>query len=182
MKHYFSSMMIALALALALVMGVVALAENAEPTTDLPAASDLQTPTEAPQDSAATDTQNDTALQDALKAYNEARESGREQSLQEELDGYVAAGKLTQEQADLIMNHYKEREALSNGVCPNCGYQFQNGKGGRMNGGNGFGRGGKGMGGKGGRGGFGRQMMPGEANGMAVQPDMPAAPQADDSI
>ena len=46
MKHYFSSMMIALALALALVMGVVALAENAEPSTDLPAATDA--PTDAP--------------------------------------------------------------------------------------------------------------------------------------
>ena len=186
MKHYFSSMMIALALALALVMGVVALAENAEPSTGLPAAGDLQTPTEEPQDSA-TDTQDDTALQEALKAYDEARQSSQAQDLQDELDSYVAAGKLTQEQADLIMNHFKEREALRNGTCPNCGYQFQNGtgKGGRMNGGNGFGRGGKGMGGMGGmggRGGYGRQMMPGQANGMDVQPDMQAAPQAGNGI
>ena len=192
MKHFFSGMMIALSLALVLVLGVVALAENDAQVPELPAAGDLQAPVEAPaQDNAqapaddAQATQDDTALQQALEAYRTAKESGREQALQDELDGYVAAGKLTQEQADLIMNYYKERQTMRNGTCPSCGYQFQNGKGG-MNGrggrggkggmmnGNGFG--GRGMGGRM-NGGMGNQMMPGTPDGMSAQGDMQAAPQ-----
>ena len=190
MKHYLSGIVIALSLALVLVLGVVALAENAPQTPELPAASDLQTPTEAPEAAPATGdstqtAQDNTALQEALQAYQAARESDREQALQDELDGYVAAGKLTQEQADLIMNYYKERQSMRNGTCPSCGYQFQNGmngmggrggKGGRMNGG---------FGGKGGRGGFGGmmnggfggQMAPGTPDGMSAQGDLQAAPQ-----
>lgn len=190
MKHYLSGIVIALSLALVLVLGVVALAENAPQTPELPAASDLQTPTEAPEAEPATGdsaqaAQDNTALQEALQAYRAARESDREQALQDELDGYVAAGKLTQEQADLIMNYYKERQSMRNGACPSCGYQFQNGmngmggrggKGGRMNGG---------FGGKGGRGGFGGmmngdfggQMAPGTPEGMSAQGETPAAPQ-----
>ena len=170
MKHYFSGMLIALSLALVLVMGVVALAENAPETPELPAASDLQAQAEAetPANEPAADsqsTQDAAALQEALQAYRAAKDSAREEALQDELDGYVAAGKLTQAQADLIMNYYKERQALRNGTCPGCGYQFQNGNGGR--------------GGKGGRmnGGFGGQMMPG--NNMSAQPDMQGAPQMD---
>ena len=192
MKHFFSGMMIALSLALVLVLGVVALAENEAQVPELPAAGDLQAPVEAPaQDNAqapaddAQATQDDTALQQALEAYRTAKESGREQALQDELDGYVAAGKLTQEQADLIMKYYKDRQAMRNGTCPSCGYQFQNGKGG-MNGrggrggkggmmnGNGFG--GRGMGGRM-NGGMGNQMMPGTPDGMSAQGDMQAAPQ-----
>ena len=161
MKHYFCGMLIALSLALVLVMGVVALAENTPETPELPAASDLQAQAEAPEAAPSADdnaqaTQNDTALQEALEAYRAAKESSHEQALQEELDGYVAVGKLTREQADLIMNYYKERQALRNGTCPGCGYQFQNGKGGRMNGMGGM----NGMNGRGGRmnGGFGGMM------------------------
>ena len=178
MKHFFSGMVIALVLALVLVVGVVALAENAPQTPELPAAGDLQAPEEAPETPADSATADDTALQEALNAYNEARQSSHEQSLQDELDGYVAAGKLTQAQADLIMNHYKEQNALRNGTCPNCGYQFQNGKGGRMNGGMGGRMGGKGgrMNGMGGRGDFGRQMMPGQADGTSAQSDLQFAP------
>ena len=174
MKHYLSGMVIALSLALVLVMGVVALAENAPQAPELPAANAPQTPEEAPDNAQASD---DTALQAALKALQEARQSDHAQDLQAELDGYVAAGKLTQEQADLIMNHYKEQQALRNGTCPGCGYQFQNGKGGRMNG---NGRGGRGgFGGNGGsmNGGFGGRMMPGRADGMSAQADAQAAPQ-----
>ena len=191
MKHYFSGILIALSLALVLVLGVVALAENDTQTPELPAASDLQAPeaapapddAQAPADSTQP-TQDNTALQEALLAYQAAKESAHEQALQDELDGYVAAGKLTQAQADLIMNYYKERQSMRNGTCPSCGYQFQNGngfggrggKGGRMDG-NGFG----GRGGKGGRmnGGFGGQMAPGTPNGMSAQPDMQAVPQMD---
>ena len=181
MKHYFSGMLIALSLALVLVLGVVALAENDTQTPELPAASDLQAPeavpapddAQAPADSTQS-TQDNTALQEALQAYQAARESTHEQALQDELDGYVAAGKLTQAQADLIMQYYKERQAMRNGTCPSCGYEFQNGKGGRVNG-NGFG----GRGGKGGRmnGGMRGQMMPGTPDGMSAQGDMQATPQ-----
>jgi len=184
MKHYLSGMVIALSLALVLVLGVVALAENAPETPELPAAGDLQAPDEAPaEDSQSAQTDN-TALQEALQAYRAAKESTHEEALQAELDGYVAAGKLTQEQADLIMNYYKERQSMRNGTCPSCGYQFQNGQGGRMNGNGRGGKGGRmngGFGGKGGRmggmnGDFGG-MMPGTPNGMSAQPDQ-AAPQA----
>lgn len=190
MKHYFSGMLIALSLALVLVLGVVALAENDTQVPELPAAGDLEAQAEAPAaDDAqapadeAQSTQDNTALQDALQAYREARQSSHEQELQDELEGYVAAGKLTQEQADLIMNYYKERQSMRNGTCPSCGYQFQNGNGGRMNGNGRGGKGGRMNGGFGGRGGrmngdFGLN-TPGTPNGMSAQPDMQAAPQMD---
>lgn len=167
MKHTFTGMMFALALILSLILGMAALAENAgAEAPELPAAGDIQ-PAEEPAD-AATD---DAALQEAFKAYQAAKSSSREEALEAELKGYVEAGKLTQEQADLILNWYKERDALRNGACPSCGYQFRNGngfggKGGRMNGMNGMGN----MGGRGGRmnGMNGRQ--PGmEQNGMNGQ-------------
>lgn len=69
---------------------------------------------------------NNAALQEALEAYRTARESKRVDDLTEELNGYVEAGTMTQEQADLILNHVKEQLAAKNGECPNCGYQFQN--------------------------------------------------------
>lgn len=191
MKHYLSGIVIALSLALVLVLGVVALAENEPQAPELPAAGDLQAPAEAPEAAPATDdnaqaAQDNTALQEALDAYRAAKDSTREQALQDELDGYVAAGKLTQEQADLIMNYYKERQSMRNGTCPSCGYQFQNGmngkggrggKGGRMNGDFG-GQMNGGFGGKGGRmnGGFGGQMN-GTPNGMSAQGDLQTAPQ-----
>ena len=170
MKHMFSGMVIALALALVLVIGVVALAEgNALP--ELPEAGDLQAVPEAPEAQApqqaqgeqepvdsqdAQSEQDAAALQEALKALNEARQSTHQESLQAELDGYVEAGKLTQEQADVIMKYYQDQNALRNGTCPGCGYQFSDGqfKGGRGNG-KGFGGNGnqnnKGFGGNGNR-------------------------------
>ena len=146
MKHFYSGMLVMLALVLATVMGVVALAESAEPEAALPPAVEEAPEVEAPaEDSAAAS--DSTALQDALNAYNAARQSSRVESLEAELQSYVESGKLTQEQADLILNYYNEQEPLRNGVCPNCGYQFQDnggfGRGGRMNGGRG-GHGGRG--------------------------------------
>ena len=121
MKNY----IIGIALALALVMGVVAFAETAEPATDpVPAVTE-----EAPAEETAAETEktdDNAALQDALEAYRRARESKRVDDLTEELNGYVEAGSMTQEQADLILNSMKERLAAKNGECPNCGYQFQN--------------------------------------------------------
>ncbi len=162
MKHFYSGMLVMLALMLAVVMGVVALAESAEPEVPLPPAAEeapaADAPAaEAPAADAATDS---TALQDALKAYDAARQSSQVESLEAELKGYVDSGKLTQDQADLILNYYREQESLRNGTCPNCGYQFQ------TNGG--FGRGGHGgRGGRGGRGGMrgmsGMNQLPGDA-------------------
>lgn len=192
MKKMFSGMVIALALVLVLVIGVVALAENAG-DAQLPEAGELQPAPEAQQpeedataqqDAAAQ--QDSTALQEALNALREARQSAHEEDLQEELDGYVADGKLTREQADTIMNYYKERNALRNGTCPSCGYQFGNGqgKGGR---GNGFGgmNGGmngnmKGNGGQRGgrRGGFGGQGMNGGFGGQQPGMQDPVQPNA----
>ena len=169
MKHFFSGMLIALILALALIAGVVATAENAAPDQpELPAAEELapEQPTDGAEaqqpDAAASDTAaSDTALQEALEAYRAAKDSARQEALEDELNGYVESGKLTREQADLILKQYTDRQALRNGTCPGCGYQFDNGaagKGGRMQGNRGM-NGGKG--GRGGRmnGGFGQQGM-----------------------
>ena len=147
MKNIFSGMLITLALVLVTVLGVAALAETVSPEVpDLPAVESAPEASDAQSDAAAgTDS---AALQDALNAYNQARQSSRMESIEAELKDFVASGKLTQAQADLILNYYKERDALRNGTCPNCGYEFQNGggfgRGGRMNGGKG-GRGGRGM-------------------------------------
>jgi predicted Zn-ribbon and HTH transcriptional regulator len=123
MKNY----IIGIALALALVMGVVAFAETAEPSTDLVPAVTEEAPTEEAAPAAeAEKTDDNTALQEALEAYRSARESKHVDDLTEELNGYVEAGSMTQEQADLILNSMKERLAAKNGECPNCGYQFQN--------------------------------------------------------
>lgn len=128
-----------LALLLALCLGVSAFAEEAEtPAADVPAA---ETPAAA--DTAVTDTQADTnALNDALTAYRAAKAESRKQArldkIKQELDGYVAAGSMTQEQADLILKYYTEQMTQT---------------------GNGSGRGGKGM--KGGQG-----MLPNSRNGQ----------------
>ena len=155
-------MLIAFTLVAVLITGVIALAENAAPEIpELPSVEESQPeqaqPEQDAQQPAADASSDNTALQDAFDAYRAARQSDQQEELEAELKSYVASGKLTQEQADLILNYYKEQEALRNGTCPNCGYQFQNG----------FGKGGHGMGGrgmKGGKGGrmFGGMNMPGQ--------------------
>ena len=156
MKHFFSGMIVTLALVAVLVIGIVALAETAPEAPALPAVEDAQPTAEAPAETPAAQTDDSAALKEALDALSAARQSSKVESLENELNEYVASGKLTQEQADLILKYYKDQESLRNGVCPGCGYQFQNdggfGKGGRMNGGKG-GRGGN----KGGMRGFGQQ-------------------------
>ena len=172
MKHFISGMAIALALALVLVIGVVALAESAGNEADaLPAVEDVQPAPEAqPTETETTDDQ--AALQDAFKALDDARQNSRQESLEAELNGYVDAGKLTREQADLILNYYKDQQSLRNGTCPGCGYQFGNGQRGGMKG-SGFGRGGKGgqRGGMMGNG-FGRGSMQGFAGSAQAMPEM----------
>ena len=123
MKNY----IIGIALALALVMGVAAFAETAEPAADpVPAVTEEAPAEEAAPAGEAEKADDSAALQEALEAYRSARESKRIEELTEELNGYVEAGTMTQEQADLILNNMKERMAAKNGECPNCGYQFQN--------------------------------------------------------
>lgn len=171
MKHFTIGMLIALTLVVALVLGVAALAETAE-APELPAAGDTQET--APAESADND-----ALQAALNALYNARSESRTESLEAELKGYVEAGKLTQAQADLILNYEKERQSLKNGVCPGCGYQFQ-GNTGRMNGGRGGRKGGRMNGGmNGGMRGMGQM---GQMDNTAYMPDEMSAYGLSDDI
>ena len=172
MKHFFSGMLIAFTLVAVLITGVIALAENAAPEIpELPSVEESQPeqaqPEQDAQQPAADASSDNTALQDAFDAYRAARQSDQQEELEAELKSYVASGKLTQEQAGLILNYYKEQEALRNGTCPNCGYQFQNG----------FGKGGHGMGGRGMKGGKGGRMF----GGMNMPSQQPFAQQSTDS-
>ncbi len=92
-----------LALTLAACLSIAALAES---PTDSSAAAGSTEAAQAAVDAAAAES---TALQEALEAYQKAKSESRKveklAKLKEELDGYVAAGSLTQEQADLILTH-----------------------------------------------------------------------------
>ena len=166
---------IGIALALVLTLGIVAFAEST-PDATVPEAPAETATTDTTVPETPTESTDSTALQEALNAYNQARSSTYTENLEAELKGYVESGKLTQEQADLILNYYKEQQSLRNGVCPNCGYQFQNGgKGGHMKGGKG------GFGGKGDRGMMGMYSQQpaqdnGSAQGMSFLPDAQTIP------
>ena len=116
-------MIIAMTLILALVLGAVALAETTEP--EAPAGQSGQA---VPEEGAATEDGTEpkdenadaaAAPEDAFKALRDARLSTKLEELQTELDEYVAAGKLTQEQAGLIVNSIKEQQEArqSKGRC-----------------------------------------------------------------
>lgn len=185
MKHPFTGMLIVMMLVLTMVVGAVALAENLDPQMPpVEQAQPEQAPAapEAPAADAASDAD---ALQDAIKAYNDAKTSSRQEALEAELKDFVESGKLTQEQADLILNYAKEQQSLRDGTCPNCGYQLQNGqgRGGRMNGGF-CGRGNRmndGFGGKGSRGMMDRQpsgnQSTGSVDGMSQMPGAESMPE-----
>ena len=86
MKNY----IIGIALALALVMGVAAFAETAEPATDSIPAVTEEAPNEVAAPAAETEKTDDNAsLQEALEAYRSARESKSVDDLAEELNGYL---------------------------------------------------------------------------------------------
>lgn len=102
---------------------------------------------------------DDTAYQEALDAYRKAKSESRSKELEDELNQMVKDGKLTKEQADLILKQEKDQQSLAQGVCPNCGYEFST-QGGH--------HGGKGRGGRG-RYGFGG--MNDDMNGMAFSID-----------
>ena len=108
MKHFFSGMLIAFTLVAVLITGVIALAENAAPEIpELPSVEESQPeqaqPEQDAQQPAADASSDNTALQDAFDAYRAARQSDQQEELEAELKSYVASGKLTQEQADLIL-------------------------------------------------------------------------------
>ena len=128
---------IGIALALALVMGVAAFAEATDPVPATPAvteegvAAEEATTEEAPAASGEMEKVEDEqkALQDALDAYRKAKQDKAVSDLEEELNEYVAAGSMTQEQADLILKNVKERMAAKNGECPNYGYDLRGQRG-----------------------------------------------------
>ena len=146
------TILIVLALMIAACLSVAALAEGpAETAADTAAADAAKAAADEAQAAADAAQAEAAALNEALEAYGKAKAESRKlailTSLKEELDGYVAAGTLTQEQADLILKYYAEQLTL----------QAQNGTG--------FGRGGKS--GRGGRG-FGNGQMNGTVPGNDV--------------
>ena len=144
--------LIVLALMIAACLSVAALAEGpAETAADTAAADAAKAAADEAQAVADAAQAEATALNEALEAYSKAKAESRKleilTSLKEELDGYVAAGTLSQEQADLILKYYAEQLTLMQ----------QNGTG--------FGRGSKG--GRGGKG-FGNGLMNGTTSGNDV--------------
>ena len=130
-EHGHRCILIVLALMIAACLSVAALAEgSAETAADTAAAEAAKAAADEAQAAADAAQAEAIALNEALEAYSKAKAESRKlailTSLKEELDNYVAAGTLTQEQADLILKYYAEQLTL----------QMQNGTG--------FGRGGKG--------------------------------------
>ena len=170
-----------LILALVLALGVTALAESpAETPADSTASNAVKSAIEDAQAAADAAQAESTALNEALEAYGKAKSESRKlailTSLKEELDGYVAAGSLTQEQADLILKYYAEQ--LTN---QQNGTGF--GKGGRIkNRNNGLTNGQDNTnslnipGGKGGRGGHGRFSQQQNGTQQNTVPQAPVSP------
>ena len=129
-----------LVLMLAVCLGAAAMAEvPADPAVSTAA----KEAADAAQEAAEAARAEDTALNEALEAYGKAKAESRKldllSSLKAELDSYVTAGSLTQEQADLILKYYAEQLTLQQN-----GMDFgRNGRGGR--GGRGPGRGAAGI-------------------------------------
>ena len=130
---------ITLTLILALALGCAAVAEEvpgalpaegADVVEEMPADAAPDAP-DMPVAPAAPSTSPTDDLKAAMDAYRAAKQEKAVDDLEEELDGFVEEGSLTQEQADLILNSVKERIAAKNGECPNCGYKFDSKKSGR---------------------------------------------------
>ena len=143
-----------LAIALALSLGLTALAEGtADPVPEMPVAGTAVDETQAKAN----------ALNEALTAYSNAKADSRKQayldSLKQELDAYVAAGKLTQAQADLIYEYYVEQMTLMGNSGKGFGHDGKGGRNGQNNqemNQNGFGKGGR-------HGRFGNTMAPADS-------------------
>ncbi len=162
--------MILLALTLTLCLGTAAFAENAaeEPAAPETTESVVSEETADSTEAAAK------ALEDAMNAFKTARRSARNQKrmdeMKTELDSYVQAGTLTQEQADLILGYMADQQSQREAARTerqkmieegkSCHGMGRNGNGGRYqrdagNFGN-NGRNGRGNNGRNGRGGSGR--------------------------
>jgi len=155
-----------IALLLALALGTAVLAEGTADNTltdpvaeaaptETAAADDAKAALESAQAKADAAKAEAEALNEALTAYENAKADSRKETLLEnlkkELDAFVEAGKLTQEQADLILKYYAEQLTLmQNGHGSGRGMKgIRNGQGvqgadmsPRMDG-NGFGRNGR---------------------------------------
>ena len=115
---------ITLTLILALALGCVAMAEEVPDTLPTDGTDAVEAiPTEDVNDVAPSTSPTDD-LKATMDAYRAAKQDKAVNDLEDELEGYVEEGSLTQEQADLILNSVKERIAGKNGECPNCGYKF----------------------------------------------------------
>lgn len=113
------TILIVLSLMLAACLSAVALAESTAetPAADTQTAADAaKSAADAAQAAADAASAENTALSEALEAYGKAKAETRKlavlTSLKEELDSYVTAGTLTQEQADLILKYYAEQMTL----------------------------------------------------------------------
>ena len=122
---------VGIALVLALALSTAVMAEGTTdpvPGTEVPAVeAQVTTESEAPAEEAATAPTEDEhkALQDAMDAYRAAKQDKAVSDLEAELNEYVSAGSMTQDQADLILKNVKERVAEMKGECPNCGYDLR---------------------------------------------------------
>ena len=126
MKYNYSKAVITGALVLALATGGTVMADSIRAerdidnkvslvTTDDGKTEDTGTVSQQPgdqtqQDAGVGTADDSTALIDAIQALRNARNDARLQELEEELKGYVDAGSLTQEQADLILENAKEHQ------------------------------------------------------------------------
>ena len=174
-----------LAMTLALSLGLTALAEGtADPVPETPVTGTTVDEAQAEAN----------ALNEALTAYSNAKADSRRQayldSLKQELDAYVAAGKLTQDQADLIYEYYVEQMTLQGSTGKGFtrgGKSGQNGQGNQGMNQNGFGKGGRnGQNNQGtnqngsGRGGrhsrFGNTMAPVDSTPSDATPSLGTAP------
>ena len=120
-------------LALALALGTAAMAETV-PTEAAAVASTEEVVQEQATAGETDDSEASVTFEDALKALRDARQEARQDELKAELDGYVAAGKLTQEQADVILKQFSYKTDQKQGQKHNRRGDRQRGHGWQQNG------------------------------------------------
>ncbi|MBR5985970.1 MAG: hypothetical protein IK019_06120, partial [Clostridia bacterium] len=102
--------LLALILALALAAGMYAVfAEGGSDAAQMPPAAEETVTEETGADKNQTaETDESAALKEAWKAYKEAKKAAKLEAFEEELRLLVEAGKLTREQADLLIKYASE--------------------------------------------------------------------------
>ena len=120
-------------LALALALGTAAMAETV-PTEAAAVASTEEVVQEQATAGETDDSEASVTFEDALKALRDARQEARQDELKTELDGYVATGKLTQEQADVILKQFSDKTDQKQGQKHNRRGDRQRGHGWQQNG------------------------------------------------